>query len=70
MNPGDRARTVLKRIPYDRWVGASEISVKTGISSHKVSGIIKSHLLYKFVERSQVRTEYGKSFKYRRIKLL
>lgn len=64
-----RTSVVLELIPYDRWVGASEISKKTGITSHKVSGIIKSRLLYKFVERKKVKTKYGKNFCYRRVRL-
>jgi len=66
----NRTSTVLELIPYDRWVGASEISMRTGISSHKVSGIIKSRLLNKFVERTQVKTKYGRNFQYRRVKYI
>lgn len=70
MNRGIVADSVLKLIPYDKWVSAREISKKTDISGHKVSGIIKSHLLNKFVERSKFRTKSGKSFKYKRIKFI
>lgn len=59
---------ILKTIPYDRWVGSAEISSKTGISSHKVAGIIRGHLLYKFVERKRVRGRYGKNFEYKRVR--
>jgi len=70
MNTGQRVKAVLEEIPYDRLVGADEISTKTGISSHKVAGIIKSHLLNKYVERTRIRTEFGKKFGYKRIRFV
>ena len=62
------ANLVLSTIPYDEWIGASEISLATGISSHKVAGIIKSCLLYEHVERMKVRGHYGKNFTYKRMR--
>jgi len=60
--------SVLRTIPYDSWGGASEISIKTGISNHKVAGIIRGYLLYEFVERKRVRTQFGKNFNYKRLR--
>ena len=40
----EKVREVLSFIPYDDWVLASEISSKTGISSHKVGALIREEL--------------------------
>lgn len=50
MDP-EKIRQVLSLIPYDDYISAGEISKKTGLSGHEVSGIIKSALVGEYVER-------------------
>ena len=58
MSQGQMAEKIFKIISYDPWISAAEISTKTGISSHKVAGVIKSGLLGKQVERKRISRRY------------
>ena len=62
---GSKVGRILEVIPDDRWVKASEIGEKTGISAHIVGGIISQHLLYDIVERRSVRVNGGSCYEYR-----
>jgi len=64
-----RVESVLKVIPYDRWVDAAEIAAETGLSSHKVSGIIRRYLLFAYVEGKHRRVYRGSKL-YRRLRLI
>jgi len=64
-----RVESVLKVIPYDRWVDAAEIAAETGLSSHKVSGIIRRYLLFAYVEGKHKRVYRGSKL-YRRLRLI
>ena len=59
-----KVERILKVIPDDRWVRASDIEEKTGIRSRSVSGFISEHLLYVFVERRKIRSG-GSCYEYR-----
>ena len=63
----ERIERVLRVIPHDRWVSAAEIAAETGISSHKVSGIIREHLLIAYVEWKHTRMYYRGRKLYRRL---
>jgi len=66
----ERIERVLSVIPYDRWVGAAEISAETGISSHRVSGIIRRHLRIAYVEGKHTKILGRGSKLYRRLRLI
>ncbi len=62
------SEVILDALSYDEWVPALEISLKTGIGSHKLAMIISERLLNVDVERRKPPTgEGGKYYEYRRI---
>lgn len=63
-------KSVLRAIPRDRWVGAAEIAAETGLSSHKVSGIIRRHLRIEYVEWKHTKISGRGRKLYRRLRLI
>ena len=60
-----KVERILKVIPDDHWVRASDIEEKTGINAQKIGGFISEHLLYVFVERRKTRMSGGGCYEYR-----
>ena len=56
---GPKVGKILKAIPDDSWVKASDIEEKTGLSAYEIGAIISEHLLYDVVERRSVRVNGG-----------
>ncbi|GAH71608.1 unnamed protein product [marine sediment metagenome] len=71
MSDGKRSksRRILKAIPVDGWVNASDIEEKTGISTHTVGAFI-SHYLNTSVEKRKTQRTYGGGdvYEYRRLR--
>ena len=63
---GSTAIKIIKSIPFDCWVSASEIASRADISSHTVGQIISQNLLNIYIERKWDLTKSEKIFFYRR----
>jgi len=66
----EMTEVVLKVIPYDKWVGAAEISAETGIGSIQVGALIKRDLLNVLVERKLTGPSWRGRHLYRRLRFL
>lgn len=61
------AEKIFREIPSDRWVYASEIAEKLGLSAKKVGAIIGYKMLYHYpIERKKDGNHWGNKYLYRR----
>ena len=61
-----RAERILEALSRDRWMRAGEIARRVGLSAQRVARVIKSELLYVYVERRPARRQPWR-WEYRRI---
>jgi len=50
-----KSKRILEAIPFDKWVKASDMEEKTGLSSHEIGAIISQDLSSKLVDRRHTR---------------
>ena len=64
---GRKQYAILGGIPPDRWITSREISENIDINPRVISAVIRSQLLFKYVDRRPVKKSTGAtSYEYRR----
>ena len=64
---GHQQYSILGEIPPDRWITSREISENIDLNPRVISALIRSQLLYRYVERRPVSKSTGAtSYEYRR----
>ena len=64
---GHRQYAILQQIPSDRWITSREISKYIEYNQRVISAVIRSQLLYKYVDRRPIKKSTGAtSFEYKR----
>ena len=61
---------VLKAIPYDDWILASDIASNLGERSIDVAWVINNRLINTYVERKPLRNKQASPYLYRRLNIV
>jgi len=61
-------KRILEAIPHDKWVSAADISIETGIESHRIGALITKNLTNVYVELKPMKLSWRGAHLYRRLK--